>query len=79
MHQRQGYATAMLAALLKWAAEEPGVRVVRAAISPDNAGSLATIAGFGFSPGRWAVGRDRRRELLFEVPAGSTPACRGYG
>ena len=47
-HRRQGYAKAMLAALLERADADPRVRSVRASIRPDNAGSLATIAGFGF-------------------------------
>jgi ribosomal-protein-alanine N-acetyltransferase len=79
-HRRQGYATAMLAALLEWAAAEPEVRVVRASISPDNAGSLATIAGFGFSPAGEQWDDIDGRELLFEVPAGqhtSPPRRRG--
>lgn len=46
--RRRGYAKAILGALLERADQDPGVRVVRASISPDNAGSLATIAGFGF-------------------------------
>jgi len=46
--RRQGYATAMLRELLLRAANEPGVTTVRASISPDNAGSLATVARFGF-------------------------------
>jgi [ribosomal protein S5]-alanine N-acetyltransferase len=70
VHRRQGYATAMLAALLEWAAAEPEVRVVRASISPDNAGSLATIAGFGFSAAGEQWDEIDGRELLFEVPAG---------
>jgi RimJ/RimL family protein N-acetyltransferase len=47
-HRRCGYATAMLAALLDRAAADPTVRSVRASIRPDNTGSLATIAKFGF-------------------------------
>lgn len=69
-YRRQGYATAMLAALLERAAAEPDVRVVRASISPDNAGSLATIAGFGFSPAGEQWDDIDGRELLFEVAAG---------
>jgi RimJ/RimL family protein N-acetyltransferase len=46
--RRRGYARAILAALLERADADPAVRVVRASISPENAGSLATIAGFGF-------------------------------
>jgi ribosomal-protein-alanine N-acetyltransferase len=47
-HRRRGYAKAMLSALLRRADRDPSVRAVRASIRPDNAGSLATIAGFGF-------------------------------
>ncbi|MFF5077714.1 GNAT family N-acetyltransferase [Actinoplanes sp. NPDC000266] len=47
-HRRRGYAKAMLRALLERAAAEPGVTAVRASIRPDNVGSRATIAGFGF-------------------------------
>jgi RimJ/RimL family protein N-acetyltransferase len=47
-HRRQGYARAMLRALLQRADAEPGVKGVRASIRPDNIGSKATIAGFGF-------------------------------
>jgi RimJ/RimL family protein N-acetyltransferase len=46
--RRRGYAKAILAALLERARADPRVRAVRASIRPDNAGSLATIAGFGF-------------------------------
>jgi RimJ/RimL family protein N-acetyltransferase len=38
----------MLAALLARADADPRVSAVRASIRPDNEGSLATIAGFGF-------------------------------
>ena len=48
-HRRRGYAKAMLAALLARADADPAVRAVRASIRPDNAGSLGTIAGFGFT------------------------------
>jgi RimJ/RimL family protein N-acetyltransferase len=47
-HRRRGYAKAMLAALMRRAELDPSVHAVRASIRPDNAGSLATIAGFGF-------------------------------
>ena len=53
-HRRRGYATAMLRTALEWAAWEPGVRTVRASISPDNAASLATLSPFGFErPVNW--------------------------
>ncbi|GAA2901390.1 hypothetical protein Acy02nite_82650 [Actinoplanes cyaneus] len=47
-HRRQGYAKAMLRALLGRADADPRVTAVRASIRPDNAGSRATIKGFGF-------------------------------
>lgn len=46
--RRRGYAKAMLGVLLERAAADPAVRTVRASIRPDNAGSLATVAAFGF-------------------------------
>jgi ribosomal-protein-alanine N-acetyltransferase len=67
-YRRRGYARAMLAALLQRAASEPGVRVVRASISPDNAASLATIAGFGFQPAGEQWDEEDGLELIFEVP-----------
>src|SRR3954454_21522023 len=48
-YRRRGFATAMLAALLAEAEAHPQVRSVRASIRPDNTGSLATIAKFGFA------------------------------
>ena len=48
-HRRKGYAKAMLRALLERADADPAVTAVRASIRPDNVGSLATIAGFGFT------------------------------
>jgi RimJ/RimL family protein N-acetyltransferase len=47
-HRRKGYAKAMLGALLERADDDPRVMAVRASIRPDNLGSRATIAGFGF-------------------------------
>ena len=67
--RRQGYATAMLRELLRRAAAEPGVVTVRASISPDNAGSLATIAGFGFEPNGEQWDEEDGLELIFERPA----------
>lgn len=67
--RRQGYATDMLRAALAWAADSPGVTVVRASVSPDNAGSLATLRRFGFEN----VGEQHDEvdglELVFERPA----------
>jgi RimJ/RimL family protein N-acetyltransferase len=59
----------MLTALLRRAADEPGVRTVRASISPGNTASLATIAGFGFQPAGEQWDEEDGLELLFERPA----------
>ncbi|MFH8491142.1 GNAT family N-acetyltransferase [Streptomyces longisporoflavus] len=78
-YRRQGYARAMLRALLVRAAAEPGVRTVRATIRADNNASLATIAGFGFT--RVGEQRNERDELdiVFEVPAYAVRAEQLYG
>ncbi|WP_344211320.1 GNAT family N-acetyltransferase [Kribbella sancticallisti] len=65
-YRRQGYAKAILAALIDRAATEPGVRVVRASISPTNAASLATIANFGFLEAGEQWDEEDGLELLFE-------------
>ena len=44
----RGYATAALRALVADAAAVPGVRVVRASVSPDNAASLTVVRRVGF-------------------------------
>jgi RimJ/RimL family protein N-acetyltransferase len=67
----QGYATAMLRELLRRAAAEPGVTTVRATISPDNAASLATIAGFGFTRNGEQWDEEDGLEQIFERPAGN--------
>jgi RimJ/RimL family protein N-acetyltransferase len=67
--RRRGYARAILAALLRRAAEDPSVRTVRASIRPDNAGSLATIAGFGFRKTGEQWDAEDGLEFVFTRPA----------
>lgn len=72
--RRQGYARAALEALLQRAAAEPGVRVVRASISPGNLASLGLVAQYGFVQvgGQWD--EEDGLELVLEVPsAGHQP------
>ncbi|MFJ6850950.1 GNAT family N-acetyltransferase [Streptomyces sp. NPDC091271] len=68
-YRHQGYARAMLRALLVRAAAEPEVRTVRARVGADNKASLATIAGFGFT----RVGEEGNESdgpaIVFEIPA----------
>lgn len=70
-HRRRGHAREMLAELLRRARSEPGVRTVRASISPDNVASLATVAGFGFRQVGEQWDEEDGLELIFEVPVGS--------
>jgi RimJ/RimL family protein N-acetyltransferase len=65
--RRRGYATAMLAAALSWAAAEPGVRTVRASVGPDNVASLATLRPFGFVRVGEQWDDEDGLEILFEV------------
>nr|BFE72413.1 hypothetical protein GCM10020092_057140 [Actinoplanes digitatis] len=67
-YRRRGHAKAMLAALIERARAEPGVRVVRASISPQNVASLATIAGFGFTQTGEQWDDQDGLELIFELP-----------
>lgn len=48
-HRRRGFATAAVDWLLREAGSL-GATVVRASVSPDNAGSLAVVRGLGFVP-----------------------------
>jgi RimJ/RimL family protein N-acetyltransferase len=67
--RRRGYAKAILAALLERAAAEPAVRTVRASIRPDNAGSLATVAAFGFRKSGEQWDPEDGLEWVFTRPA----------
>lgn len=68
-YRRQGYARALLTALLTRAAEEPDVRTVRATIRSDNTASLATLAGFGFTQVAEQGNETDGTTLVFERPA----------
>ena len=66
--RRRGWARALLATALEWAASEPSVTVVRASISPSNEASLATLRPFGFEPVGEQWDEEDGLELLFERP-----------
>ena len=68
-YRRQGYAKAIVTALLERAAAEPAVRTVRATISPTNQASLATIAGLGFVANGEQWDEEDGLELIFERPS----------
>lgn len=61
--RRRGYARAALEVLLRRAAAEPEVRVVRASVRPDNVASLALIQQYGFV----AVGEQDDEEDGLEI------------
>lgn len=69
-YRRRGYGRAAAAALLREAAESPGVRTVRASISPDNVASLALARSFGFVQVGDQWDDEDGLELVFERPAG---------
>ncbi len=69
LRRRQGFARATVAALLARAASEPAVVTVRASISPTNAASLATIAGYGFEHVGEQIDDEDGLEYIFERPA----------
>ena len=70
-HRRRGYGTAALASLLERAAREPGVRTVRASVSPGNTASEALVARFGFVRVGEQVDEVDGLELVYEVAAGA--------
>jgi RimJ/RimL family protein N-acetyltransferase len=70
-YRRREYARATVTELLRWAAEEPSVVTVRASISPVNAASLATMAGFGFAHVGEQWDEKDCTEYRFERPARS--------
>ncbi len=67
-YRRRGYATAALGGLIGYAADHPEVRTVRASVSPDNVGSLATIAPYGFVQVGEQMDEIDGLELIFERP-----------
>lgn len=67
-YRRQGYAKAILAALVRQATAERAVTVLRATISPDNAASLATVAAFGLVHLGEQWDDEDGLELIYELP-----------
>ena len=57
-HRGEGYATELLNLLSEWALAQPGVKLVRATIKPENAPSLRVAEKAGFQP----AGRTRTDE-----------------
>ena len=68
--RRRGYARAALRWMLARAATEPGVRVVRASVSPDNAVSRGLVLAHGFVEVGDQWDDEDGLEIVYEVPAG---------
>ena len=66
--RRRGYGRAAARELIRFAAEVPAVRVVRASISPDNVASLALVRSLGFHHVGEQWDDEDGRELIFERP-----------
>jgi ribosomal-protein-alanine N-acetyltransferase len=66
--RRQGYARAAVRHFIELAAADATVRVLRVSISPDNAASLATVAGLGFEPNGDQWDDEDGLELIFDRP-----------
>ena len=66
--RRQGYARAAVRHFIELAEADATVRVLRVTISPDNAASLATVAGLGFEPNGEQWDEEDGRELIFDRP-----------
>lgn len=69
--RRRGYGRAALESLLDRARAEPGVRVVRASIAPDNTASLALLSGYGFVAVGEQWDEEDGLETLFELEPGA--------
>jgi len=68
-HRLQGYARAALEALLRRAADDPLVKIVRVSIAPDNVASYSLAAHYGFVKVGEQWDAEDGREIVYEVPA----------
>jgi RimJ/RimL family protein N-acetyltransferase len=66
--RRQGYARAAVRHFIELAEADATVRVLRVTISPQNAASLATVAGLGFEPNGEQWDDEDGLELIFDRP-----------
>jgi RimJ/RimL family protein N-acetyltransferase len=74
-YRRRGYARAALEALLRRADREPGVRTVRASISPGNTPSFALVSQYGFVKVGEQWDDEDGLEIIYEVAADRFPAA----
>ena len=67
-HRRRGYAEEATRAMISWAGEQPGVRGIRASVSPDNEPSLNLVRKLGFAQTGSQIDEIDGLELVFELP-----------
>jgi len=72
-YRRRGYARAALRSLLARAAADPGVRTLRATISPDNAASRNLVLAHGLAEVGEQMDDEDGLEIVYEVPVGNGP------
>ena len=72
-YRRTGVATEVVRALFDWAAREHGVTRFRAAVAPDNVGSLAIVRALGFRQVGVQIDDIDGEELVFHLD-GWTPS-----
>nr|WP_042193476.1 GNAT family protein [Kibdelosporangium sp. MJ126-NF4]CEL20632.1 acetyltransferase, GNAT family [Kibdelosporangium sp. MJ126-NF4]CTQ89544.1 acetyltransferase, GNAT family [Kibdelosporangium sp. MJ126-NF4] len=68
-YRRRGYARAVLEALLRRAAREPDVRVIRVTITPDNEASYRLVSQYGFVEVGEQWDEEDGLEIVYEVAA----------
>jgi RimJ/RimL family protein N-acetyltransferase len=68
-HRRRGYARAALELMIDRARREPGVRTIRATVSPDNGPSLALIRQYPFVEVGEQWDDEDGLETIYEMPA----------
>jgi ribosomal-protein-alanine N-acetyltransferase len=67
--QGQGLATEMLTGMWRWVVRQPGVRMLRYTVAPENADSQALVGKFGFEYRGQQIDEEDGPEDIFEMTA----------
>ena len=65
--QRRGYAREALIGMWMWASEQPGVKVFRYTVSPDNEASVGLVKGLGFTHVGQQIDEEDGPEDIYEM------------
>lgn len=68
-YRRQGYAVEMLHGMWGWVVDQPGVRVLRYTVSPENLPSQRIVRGLGFTHIGVQIDPEDGPEDIFEMTA----------